>query len=88
MDAKFHWVDQLLQKIRKISNFVEMRVGYSSELNEEHDEPFVVHEEAMQHSDKNDRRAVLQATCWSRQEKRFLCLEDAKPCPTFSGSLR
>ena len=65
-----------------------MRVGYSSELNEELDEPFVVKESVIQYNDKNDRRAHFQATCWSRLENRIVCLEDAKPCPTFFGSLR
>ena len=86
--ANFQWVDQLLEKIQKSPNFVEMCVGNNSELNEERDGPFVVKESVMQYSDKNDRRALLEATCWRRLENRFVCLEDAKPCPTFSGSLR
>ena len=56
-------------------------------MNEEHDEPFVVKESVMQYSDKNDRRALLQATCWSRLAKPFVCLEDAKPYRNFFGTL-
>ena len=88
IEANFHWVNELFEKIRKSANIVELRVGYSSGLNEEHDEPFAVKENVMKNGDKKDRRALLQATFWSRLEKRFNCLEDGKPCPAFSGSLR
>ena len=86
IDATSYWVDQLLEKVESPRTLLRCVLDIAA--NVEHDEPFVVKESVMQYSDKTDRRALLQATCWSRLEKRFVCLEDAKPWPTFSVSLR